>query len=289
MKAPPSFEQLSRPLPLTSPRAWYYRAVAATLRWLSPLSEGLRIGFAHGFDSGVMLEHVYQDMPRGRGPVGRLIDRAYLSTPGWRGIRARGELVKDALRAALREKLGAGEVRLLDVACGGGRYDLEVLAEVQREGAAVTALLRDYAAVNVASARALGEQLGVRGVTYERADAFDDADLARAAEGGLFDIVVVSGLHEILSDDALIRGHYPQLARVLKPDGFLIYTVQPHHPQVEFIARVLPSHTGQLWVMRLRARAQVEGWARAAGFTRFETRMEPQNIFGVVTARCEAD
>ena len=283
----PSFEQLSRPLPLTSPKHWYYAVVRRLMRLVSPLSAGLSTGFRHGFDSGVMLEHVYQNTPRGRGWLGRMIDRAYLNAPGWRGIRARGELVKSALRAALTEHSAGGRVRLLDVACGGGRYDLEVLRDHQQAHpeVPVEAILRDYAQVNVDSARALGEQLGVKGVRFEKADAFSDADLARAAEGGPFDIVIVSGLHEILSDDDLIHGHFAQLARVLKPGGTLIFTVQPQHPQVEFIARALPSHSGQLWVMRLRSRELVEGWAREAGLTTQVRWMEPQGIFGVVLAR----
>ncbi|EYB68828.1 hypothetical protein DEIPH_ctg017orf0202 [Deinococcus phoenicis] len=289
--ADPTYEELSRPLPLTSPKRWYYGGLRRVLRAASPLSEGLSIGFRHGFDSGVMLEHVYRNRPTGRGPLGRLIDRTYLNTPGWKGIRARGELVKDALRAALHEQAqaqpGRGTVRLLDVACGGGRYDLEVLAELQRSSPDLTvqATLRDYAPVNVESARALGEELGVRGVTYEQADAFSDEDLARAVQGGPVDIAVVSGLHEILSDDALIERHYRQLGRVVRPGGTLIYTLQPTHPQVELIARALPSHTGERWVMRLRSRELVGGWAQAGGFQTVARWMEPQGIFGVVLAR----
>lgn len=286
----PSYEELSRPLPPTSPKRWYYGLVKRVMRAASPLSAGLSTGFTHGFDSGVMLEHVYQNQPRGRGVVGKFIDRVYLNAPGWKGIRARGELVKDALRAALHAELQArpqGPVRLLDVACGGGRYDLEVLREFQQQHPDVTveATLRDYAQVNVDSARALGESLGVRGVRYERADAFSDADLARAAEGGAPDLVLVSGLHEILPDDALIEHHYLQLGRIIRPGGTLIYTVQPVHPQLEFIARTLPSHTGQPWVMRLRSREQVAGWAAAAGFRTQAQWTEPQGIFGVVLAQ----
>jgi SAM-dependent methyltransferase len=285
----PSFEALSRPLSALSPKRWYYGLVRRVMKAASPLSRGLSIGFEHGFDSGVMLEHVYLDTPTGKGALGKFIDRLYLNAPGWKGIRARGELVKDALRAALREQIpqGPGRVRLLDVACGGGRYDLEVLAEFQkaRPDVEITALLRDYAQVNVDSAQALGERLGVRGVTVERADAFSDEDLARAAAGGLFDIAIVSGLHEILSDDALISHHFEQLSKVVRPGGTLIYTLQPTHPQVEFIARTLPSNTGKLWVMRLRSAELIGQWAQAGGFQNRTRWNEPQGIFGVVLAQ----
>ena len=285
----PSYEALVRPLPLVSPKRWYYAAVRRIMKLASPLSRGLSIGFEHGFDSGVMLEHVYRNTPTGTGTIGKLIDRVYLNSPGWTGIRARGELVKDALRAALRQHAPpqGGTLRLLDVACGGGRYDLEVLREFQeaRPDVTVAATLRDYAQVNVDSAEALGQQLGVRGVTYQRADAFSDADLQRATSAGLMDIAVVSGLHEILADDDLIHRHFRQLSGVLKPGGTLIYTLQPTHPQVEFIARTLPSNTGKMWVMRLRSAELIESWASEGGFTTQARWTEPQGIFGVVLAR----
>ncbi|WP_425146071.1 class I SAM-dependent methyltransferase family protein [Deinococcus sp.] len=283
----PTYEELSRPLPLTHPKRWYYGVLKRVLRAAAPLSRGLSTGFEHGFDSGVMLEHVYRNTPEGRGVLGKAIDRVYLNSPGWQGIRARGELVKSALSAALHAQAQAsGPIRMLDVACGGGRYDLEVLQSwQQRGGRPVQATLRDYMQVNVDSARALGAELGVTGVTFERADAFNDDDLARAVQGGPLDIALVSGLHEILSDDALIERHFQQLGRIVRPGGTLIYTLQPQHPQVELIARALPSHTGDLWVMRLRSAELIEGWAKAGGFSTTARWTEPQGIFGVVLAR----
>lgn len=67
--------------------------------------------------------------------------------------------------------------------------------------------------------------------------------------------------------------------------GTLIFTIQPHHPQLELIARVLPAHTGHPWVMRLRSWELIRQWATAAGFRDFQVQMEPSQIFGVVTAQ----
>ena len=64
----------------------------------------------------------------------------------------------------------------------------------------------------------------------------------------------------------------------------LVFTIQPWHPQLEFIARVLKSHTGKPWVMHLRPWETTRAWAEAAGFTICCVKMEPQRIFGVVIA-----
>jgi hypothetical protein len=96
---------------------------------------------------------------------------------------------------------------------------------------------------------------------------------------------VVSGLHEIVDDDTLVENHFRQIAHILAPGGTLLVTVQPDNPQVEFIARVLKSHTGRRWAMRLRPVALTRGWLVAAGFIVEDVEMEPLGIFGVIRAR----
>jgi SAM-dependent methyltransferase len=275
-----NYETLSRPLPAWNPKAWYYSVLRLLLRTVGRLSNGIRLGFRYGFDSGVMLEYVYRNQPAGITPLGTLIDWGYLNSQGWRGIRQRGKLLKRTLHQVLQSYQQQGmSCRLLDVACGGGRYDLEVL---QRFGAgAIAATLRDYKSENVTQARQLAEQMGID-ARIEQADAFNDADLAQVQPRP--NVVVVSGLHEILPDDALIQRHFQQLYGILETPGTLVFTIQPQHPQLELIARTLPSHTGRPWVMRLRPWELTRRWAEVAGFRNFQVQMEPGGIFGVVTA-----
>jgi hypothetical protein len=250
------------------------------LRSFGARSGGIAMGLRHGFDSGVMLEYVYRNQPSGRGRLGRLIDQLYLNAPGWRGIRERRDLLKQALGAEI-DRLGASsrEVKLLDVACGGARYVLEVLA--QKRSAALSATLRDYRQENIDSATTLAQSLGVE-ARLERGDAFSDHDLSRVTPRP--NLVVVSGLHEIIPDNAVISRHFAQLARIMARPATLIFTVQPWHPQLEFIARVLKSHTGEPWVMRLRPWSQTREWAEKAGFRIRSLTMDSQKIFGVALA-----
>jgi SAM-dependent methyltransferase len=280
-KTLPAYETLLRPLPSYSFKAWYYGLMNLSLRTVGRLSHGVQIGYKYGFDSGVMLEYVYRNQPSGVTPVGKLIDWFYLNSEGWCGIRNRAELLKTTLLKTLQAYQQQGKpCVLLDVACGGGRYDLEVLRQLPAESFRAT--LRDYKPENVAKARQLSDRLGVF-AQIEQADAFSDADLDRVQPRP--NIVVVSGLHEILPDDNLIRHHFQQLYRIMPASGTLIFTIQPVHPQLELIARVLPSHTGQPWVMRLRSWPLIQQWATAAGFKNLQVHMEPNHIFGVVTAQ----
>jgi SAM-dependent methyltransferase len=278
-KSLPTYETLLRPLPAWNPKSWYYSLFSLTLKTIGKLSNGVRLGFRYGFDSGVMLEYVYRNQPGGITPLGVFIDWIYLNSQGWRGIRQRARLLKRTLRQVLHAYQQAGQTCvLLDVACGGGRYDLEVLQEFPQ--GRITATLRDYKSENVAKARQLAVQMGID-AHIEQADAFNDGDLNQVHPRP--NVVVISGLHEILPDDNLIRHHFQQIYQILPEGGTLILTIQPHHPQLELIARTLPSHTGHPWVMRLRPWELTRQWAEAVGFRNFRVEMEPTGIFGVVT------
>lgn len=275
----PSYEQLRRSLPAWHPKFWYYGLFALSLKTVGKLSTGIRLGYRYGFDSGVMLEYVYQNRPDGVTPLGTLLDWLYLNTQGWRGIRARAELLKATLHQVLQVQQQRVPCHLLDVACGGGRYDLEVLRNFPP--GSIEATLRDYKLENVIKARQLAQRLGVE-ARIEQADAFSDRDLNLVKPRP--NVVVVSGLHEILPNDALIEQHFRQLHDVMAAPGKLIFTIQPHHPQLELIARTLPTHTGQRWVMRLRPWELTRQWAIAAGFCNVQLQMEPNGIFGVAIA-----
>ena len=196
-----TYEELAQPLPPGSWKAIYWGTVATVMRIVgSRLSEGMRIGYRHGFDSGEMLDYVYRNEAHGAWGIGWFIDRMYLNTIGWRGIRQRKVHLQTLLREAISQTQGLGRpIHVVDVAAGPGRYLLEALKELGRDG--LQATLRDRDEVGLTRGRALAETLGVKGVRYERGDAFDPHDLKRITPPP--HIVVVSGLYELFPDRGL--------------------------------------------------------------------------------------
>jgi alpha-beta hydrolase superfamily lysophospholipase len=223
------------------------------------LSRGVSLGLTAGFDSGVMLDYVYENKPRGITPLGRMIDANYLNSPGWSGIRVRRRnlerLLDEVINRCVAEKR---PVRILDIAAGAGRY---VLATMQRHGnMEIHAHLRDYRQQNLDAAARLAEELGVHTATFERGDAFDRNALAAIRPQPT--IAIVSGLYELFPANAPLRESLAGLAAAVKPGGYLIYTNQPWHPQTEFIARVLTNREGHPWIMRCRTQAEMDELVR---------------------------
>jgi hypothetical protein len=101
-----------------------------------------------------------------------------------------------------------------------------------------------------------------------------------------FTIGVVSGLYELYADNGMVRRSLEKLAAAIEDGGYLIYTGQPWHPQLEFIGRVLTSHReGRAWVMRRRAQAELDELVTAAGFSKIAQRIDEWGIFTVSLAR----
>src|SRR5262249_55660679 len=141
-------DALAKPLPSLSARGLYWSMTRAGLKIGGKLSDGVRLGHETGFDSGSTLDYVYRNQASGRSVIGRLIDRNYLDSIGWRGIRQRKINIQELLRIALNRLRARGTpVHIVDIAAGHGRYVLEAIAATELRPD--TILLRDYSDINV--------------------------------------------------------------------------------------------------------------------------------------------
>ncbi len=277
-------DALAQPLAPLSPRGLYWSAYRASLRLGGLLSDGVALGHRTGFDSGSTLDYVYRNTASGRGPLGRVIDRNYLDAIGWRGIRQRKLHLEELLRLALAHLDAEGQpLRVLDIAAGHGRYVLEALAGAARLPESV--LLRDFSALNVRDGAALIREKGLTHIArFEQGDAFDRAAVAGVTPRPT--VGIVSGLYELFPDNDLVRRSLAGMADAVAPGGFLLYTGQPWHPQLELIARALTSHRGgQAWVMRRRSQAEMDQLVAEAGFEKCVQRIDEWGIFTVSLAR----
>jgi len=277
-------EELAAPLPKNSPRDLYWRATRAGMRLGSSLSAGVKLGFETGFDSGSTLDYVYRNTPTGSSPIGRLIDRNYLNSIGWRGIRQRKVHAEELLRLAIGKLREQGlPVRIVDIAAGHGRYILEALEQGSDKPDSI--LLRDYSDINVRDGSALIEQKGLSSIArFVKGDAFDKADLAALDPKPT--LAVVSGLYELFASNAMVSDSLAGLAAAVEEGGYLIYTGQPWHPQLQLIARALTSHRGgEAWVMRRRSQAEMDQLVEAAGFRKVTQRIDEWGIFSVSLAQ----
>jgi hypothetical protein len=255
-----------------------YAAWRAGYRTVGRLSDGIRIGMRHGFDSGPFMAYVYAGRPSGRLGVGRAIDRRLLASRTCTAFREIAELATEAVREVLDERRGR-ETCVVDLAAGPAPYLLDAL--VGRPPPEPHALLRD---VDVGALQAAARAAAARGLArVETAigDAFDAAGLLSMEMRP--DVVVELGLYGMYPDE-VVAPHFRHLAEILAPD-VLVCNVQVQNPEIEHVAHVWPSRAGGRCAWRLRPLDLILYWAGMAGFRPQRVRRDSNGIYAVLTLR----
>ena len=182
--------------------------------------------------------------------------------------------------AKLRE---AGKpIDVLDIASGHGRYVLDALTA---ENHPDSVCLRDYSPINVAAGRKLIAERGLQEiVSFDEVNAFEPANYQALTPRPTLGIV--SGLHELFADNDLIMHSLNGFGTAIETGGYLIYTGQPWHPQLELIARCLTSHKegSPNWVMRRRSQQEMDQLVEKAGFRKIHQWIDEDGIFTVSLA-----
>ena len=260
-----------------------YVVQRAMMNRLGFMSDGMKIGLKYGFDSGVTLDHVYKNEPSGITWLGKMIDKNYLESIGWKGIRQRKANMISATKEKIKLLQGKGEkVRILDIAGGPARYLIEI-AEAYPE---VEVQVRDYQAQNVEEGRTLAKERNLSNITYVQSDAFDEANYD--AQGYRPNIVIISGVFELFDDNALIGVAIDGVASIMEKEGYLLYTGQPWHPQLEQIANVLGNHRQEKWIMRRRSQYELDSLFELRGFEKEHMEIDNWGIFTVSSAQYRA-
>lgn len=277
------YDRLQCPLRVGSWRWFKFKTQRLLLNTLGRLSRGVQIGWLAGFDSGQSLDHVYRNTSEGITFLGRWIDRGYLDSPGWRGIRQRKVHMQQLLDEAIARLHGAGQpIRILDIAAGPGRYVLDTIARHRAAGIEVSATLCDRDMAGLADGRKLAESMGITTAVYRQSDAFNAEAIAAMTPRPT--IAIVSGLFELFPSNQPVRESLRGLGKAVESGGVLLYTNQPWHPQQEMIARVLPNRDGEPWVMRCRTQAEIDQLVAEAGFEKVRMLIDNDGIFSVAMA-----
>ncbi len=259
------------------PKQIYYAACRYFLTRFGRYSDGVTLGLEKGFDSGVMLDYVYRNTPSGTTLFGKIIDKMYLNSTGWRGIRTRKKHLKETLQLVTNTLNNEGQIPvILDVASGAGRY----LFELQQEAPFPIELhLNDLDNNSIEQAKTIATEFEAQDTTFMNQDVFTLSPPKSHSQQP--NIIVISGLFELYDNNTRVHHVMANLFAMLQEGGYLVYTGQPWHPQLELIGRLLNNRQGNRWVMRRRVQAEIDQLVTSAGFNKLNTASDELGIFTV--------
>jgi alpha-beta hydrolase superfamily lysophospholipase/SAM-dependent methyltransferase len=262
-------------------KQFYYTSFRYLLTRVGRYSHGVSLGLQKGFDSGVILDYVYQNTPAGDNFIGKLIDKMFLNSIGWRGVRTRKKHLKSTLQAVTQQVQQEGHRPIIfDVASGAGRY----LFEIQQEEPYPVGLhLNDIDTNAIALAKTLASGFNAQHCSFTCQDVF--ALKPTTTMSPRPNIVVISGLFELYENNTYVYNVLANVLSLLEAGGYLVYTGQPWHPQIELIGRLLNNRQGDRWVMRRRIQAEMDQLVTSVGFHKQHTETDALGIFTVSCAQ----
>jgi putative methyltransferase len=246
----------------------YHRVLRMGMRTGGKLSDGIRLGYRTGFDSGTMVDYVYRNEAHGITPLGRLIDRVMLDHVVWRGVRGRRSLLIGQLRDLLAAR---SDLTVFDTAAGPGSYLFELPRGAYWAGDV------DVAELERGRARAIRE--GRDDIRFVKADAFDPSTWPRQR----FDILVSSGFFDILNEQADVERLLDAGSRATDGGAHWVFSVMEDHPDLAMLHDVLVDFDGRPWVATTRSAEEVLELAATRGWRPVRVEREAQGLFGVIT------
>jgi SAM-dependent methyltransferase len=236
-------------------------------RLLARYSEGLHLAVDHGFGSGRVYEYACRNEPQGRGALGRFIDRTFLRSSAWDGLRQRVETTRALVAEVVTQRRAARQnTMILDIASGPARYLRELVREEGGDDLIIAAHDRDPR--EVVFGRELAAAEGLQNFTFAVGDATDQSSYLTSRDP---DIILAVGVFARLRHDTAVRTVMQLSFAHLSPGGCFICTTltRPHVRDPDaFGAR--PA---------VRSAETIAAWLRETGFVRIDQRFsQPHGV-----------
>lgn len=219
------------------------RVLEIPLYYALRLSDLAREGLDHS-GSHRFADHIYRNVPSGRGPVGRWLDARLLGLPAVRSFRSRYLAARDGVTRVVLDRLRCGgdaPIRVVSVPCGIPRELAEAAHEIRREIGDIPDRVEfhgmDLDPDVIDEARAFALARGLRGFRGRVADAFD-----RGAYPEAVSCITCTGLAEFLADDDLAR-LYGVFLDALEPGGLLITSGMQRRGLSDYLLRLAEIRT----------------------------------------------
>ena len=189
--------------------------------------------------------------------------------------------MQQALDHVIEELVAAGKpIRIMDIAAGPGRYLTETAKKCEHHDLKV--LVRDYEPANIEEGKQIAKSLHCNNVEFVVSDAFNP----QTYQDQEFrpNVLIVSGLFELFPSNEMVLRAIEGATAILEEGGYILYTGQPWHPQLELIANTLPNRDGAKWIMRRRTQQEMDELFQIHGGQKVDMKIDQWGIFTVSTA-----
>jgi SAM-dependent methyltransferase len=260
-----------------------YKKVIRNILLMSKLGRQSVLGEA---STGYNFDHIYRNKADGYLGVGQIIDYILLHLPAVKATRARKENIITMLTSEIEQRKKKEKVtRIIDVACGAGRYLAELDAEFNESGIEIIGV--DYDTKSLTLGKSIAESYGVseKSIRFFKGNIFRLNHLKRL--GAKIDwrphIIIASGLVEYL-DDNVVQDVFGQIREALGDEGCFLFVSQQNNPSRKLMEKVGTTKDGP-WVLHYRDPLVLYNWLTEVGFKDIHVKTDQWRMYDLFTVR----
>ena len=262
---------------------FFYKKIVRNLLLLSNLGRCSATGEAA---TGYNFDYMYENKAHGFLGIGWLIDKVLLNLPAVQATRnRRASIVKILSNAIQNNKLKGKTTRILDLACGAGRYLTDIAKIYPNDKIEIVGVDLDNKSLRLA--KSLSEKEGVtkKRIRFVKGNVFKLSILKKLGQQIEWrpNIVIASGLTVYINDDKVI-GMLKQIYDGLDKNGLVLIDSQESNPSRKLMEKALKTKEGA-WVLYYRPAEQWRQWLNDLGFQDIVISRDPWHMYNICSAR----
>ena len=224
-----------------------YKKIVKSILSISKLGRNVIGGNA---DSGLNIDHMYRNRPKGITRVGKVIDRVLLKLPSVKATRYKKDIIVKILHNEIANNiLLKRKTKILDIASGPARYIVDAITSYDKDKIEVLCLDSDRKSINFGKVLA-----GKMPIRYTKVNVFKLRHLKFLSKriSWVPNIIITTGFFEMLPDNIfynMLKDAYTHIEK----DGLMLFTSQADNPSKKLMAKIGKKQDGESWNMFFRA------------------------------------
>lgn len=260
-----------------------YKKIIRNLLLMSKLGRQSVLGEA---STGYNFDHMYTRQANGYYGIGKIIDFVLLRLPAVKATRVRkANIIRVLSEEIERRKKKEKTTRIMDIACGAGRYLVEVDSRFNQEGVEIIGVDYDSKSLRLGRSIATTYNIDENSLRYLRGNVFQLDHLKKFGDRIHWrpDIILASGLIEYLDDDK-VQNAFGQIYEALESEGLFLFFNQQNNPSRKLMEKVCTTKEGA-WILFYRQPDVLYDWLSKVGFTDVHVQTDQWRMYNLFMAR----
>jgi len=235
-------------------------------------------------DSGISIDYLYRNKPKGLYSIGKFVDGVVLRLPAVKATQRKKDIIIKVIQNEVSNNLLLEKkTKILDLASGPARYLVEFLDKGTSLKNEIEILCVDNDKQSVNYGNIIGKSKPIR---FIKGNTFKMGTLKRFSKkiGWKPNIILCTGFFE-LNDDKNVRSLLNEIYGFIEKNGLLMFTSQADNPSKKLMKTVGKTRDGSSWKMHFRDPHVLRKWMLEIGFRDVIISLDSWGMYEYCTGR----